>query len=417
MNWFAGELGPRLRAIFNTVSSTTVFDRETENSSVSEICKILLQSDVNVHLVKRIQTALRSALDACPKAGNRRKVLTQTTVKELVSILGAGQRNRKPQVALIVGLYGHGKTTTAVKLASYWKKKLGENDVTVVGTDTVRAGAADQLAQLCLGAGIRFSCETAPPKEGSLVIIDTPGCRGSFDELETLIGKFQPDQILCVVDAAMGQNAVAHVAAFGPKLSGLVVTKLDGAAKAGGALSAAALCGVPILYIGNGEHIEDFEPFDPQRFVGRLLGCVVSPLAATPTTTQSGTAVLNFGEMKQQLTAIRALGPMSSVMAQMGANAIPPPTAETDADNAARTKRYLVIMDSMTRQELASTDSLFRREPARIERLCRGTGLSRAVVMEFLNKYRKSAEVASAIQQHRQQITRSARNARKEARE
>merc|ERR1719505_386488 len=229
-------------------------------------------------------------------ATNKRKVIQKAVCGELVRLLTPDREPFKLQkgrtnVIMFVGLQGSGKTTTCTKLAYYYQKKGWKT--CLVCADTFRAGAFDQLKQNALKARIPYYGSYSEPdpsviaadgvskfkKENfEIIIVDTSGRHKQeeslFEEMLQVSNCVDPDNIIFVMDASIGQACEAQARAFKEKVNvaSIIITKLDGSAKGGGALSAVAGTQSPIIFIGTGEHIDDFEPFKTQPFISKLLG-------------------------------------------------------------------------------------------------------------------------------------------------
>src|SRR5213078_193514 len=255
------KLGDSLRAALRKIARSSYIDESLIKEIVRDIQRALIQADVNVQLALSITRELqRRALDEKPPPGmSPREHVVRIIYEELVKILGASREVPiQKQRILLVGLYGQGKTTSAGKLAKYFQKK--GLSVGLVAADVHRPAAYDQLKQLSEQINASFY-----------------GATGAKDatKIAKAGGKaVQADERLLVIDATVGQQAGPQAKAFHDAvgITGVIVTKLDGTAKGGGALSAVAEVKAPIVFIGVGEKIDDLEKFEPPRFISRLLG-------------------------------------------------------------------------------------------------------------------------------------------------
>jgi len=331
----------------------------------------------------------------------------------------------KPNVVMFVGLQGAGKTTTCTKYA-YWHKKKGFKPA-LVCADTFRAGAFDQLKQNATKAQIPFYGsyqETDPAiiaahgvdrfkeEKRDLIIVDTSGRHKQeeslFEEMRQVAAAVQPDHVIFVMDGSIGQAAFDQAKAFHESVDvgQVILTKLDGHAKGGGALSAVAATQSPITFIGTGEHMHEFEDFDTQKFVARLLGrgdwggFIDKVKDALPEEAQQEEllAKITKGEftlriMYDQFANIMKMGPMSQVMSMLPgfSNAIMPPGHEKESQ--ARMKKFMTIMDSMTDKELDNSSTKLLGEQSRLERWARGSGSSVLEVQLLLEEYKRLAKV------------------------
>lgn len=334
----------------------------------------------------------------------------------------------KPNVVMFVGLQGAGKTTTCTKYA-YWYKKKGFKPA-MVCADTFRAGAFDQLKQNATKAQIPFYGsyqETDPAviaaqgverfrQEGrDLVIVDTSGRHKQeetlFEEMRAVAAAVQPDHVIFVMDGSIGQAAFDQAKAFHDSVDvgQVILTKLDGHAKGGGALAATAATKSPITFIGTGEHMHEFESFETPKFVARLLGRgdwggfvdKVKDVLPDEAAQEELLSKISKGEftlriMYEQFSNIMKMGPMSQVMSMIPgfSNAIMPPGHEKE--NAARLKKFMTIMDSMTDKELDCGSTKILGEQSRIERWAQGSGTHPAEVQQLLEEYKRLAKLLSS---------------------
>jgi signal recognition particle subunit SRP54 len=330
---------------------------------------------------------------------------------------------------MFVGLQGSGKTTTCTKLAYYYQKKGWKT--CLVCADTFRAGAFDQLKQNATKARIPFygSYTESDPvliasegvekftNEGfEVIIVDTSGRHKNesslFEEMLAISNAVQPNLAIFVMDASIGQACEGQARAFKSKVDvgAVIVTKLDGHAKGGGALSAVAATESPIIFIGTGEHIDDFEQFKVKPFVQKLLGMgdieglidKVNELDLD--NNKELIEKLKHGEftlrdMYEQFTNIMKMGPFNQIL-----NMIPGFGAElakgaSEQDSMNKLKRLMTIMDSMSDFELDNREGakLFSKQPTRIARVARGSGVSQREVQELLAQYTKFAAVVKKM--------------------
>src|SRR3989338_839409 len=288
------KLGDSLKSTLSKITGAMFVDDKLINELVKDIQRALLQSDTNVQLVFSLTNKIKDrAKDTPPPGVTKREQIIKIVYEELTNFLGKEsheiQITKKPTQIMLVGLFGSGKTTTAGKLAKYYKKRGLK--IAVMQTDTWRPAAYDQLEQLAASVGVDFfgirtekdpvNIYLAFEKKFSnydVVIIDTAGrdalSEELIQELNNLNSTVKADERLLVISADIGQAAQSQAQAFHDtcRITGVIVTKLEGTAKGGGALSACAVTSAPIMFIGVGEKIDDLEVFYPQRFVGRLIG-------------------------------------------------------------------------------------------------------------------------------------------------
>jgi len=353
---------------------------------------------------------------------NRRMIIQRAVHEELISLLDPGVEPFKPErgrqnVVMFVGLQGAGKTTTVTKYAYHYKRKGWRP--ALVCADTFRAGAYDQLEQNALRCNIPFYGDpegTDPVKiaiEGvktfkeagmQLIIVDTSGRNmqeeGLFREMEEIRREINPDVVVLVMDGAMGQSAMEHAEAFKKSvdIGGIIITKLDDRnTKGGAALSAVVMTQSPIMFLGTGEFMDDFDEFDPKAFASQLLGIanfhkmfefVKENVKEGPTQEeikriQSGN--FTFRDFQKQMESVKDM-PISKFAGMMGLGNL-----LTEEDGKDKIKNMMVILDSMTNKELDDPSYLLdsKTKKSRIERIARGAGRSIAEVNELLTAFRQ----------------------------
>ncbi|KAL0251326.1 hypothetical protein GEMRC1_000539 [Eukaryota sp. GEM-RC1] len=331
---------------------------------------------------------------------------------------------------MFVGLQGSGNTTTCTKYAAYWKKKGWK--VALVCADTFRAGAFDQLKQNATRVGIPFYgsySETDPVKIAAdgvatfkkekfdIIIVDTSGRHKQevalFDEMEQVSRTVQPDDHIFILDASIGQSAYDQAVAFKERVAvgSVIITKLDGHAKGGGALSAVAATKAPITFIGTGEGFENFEVFKADSFVSRLLGygdieSFVRTIQESGLDTEETTEAFerltqgefSFRDLRDQFENLGKmnLSSMLSYIPGLG-NLIP---SGSEEDGKKRLHRFTVIMDSMTEKELDSPKLFEKQNPSaasRINRIAKGSGSTVKEVAQLVTEFKKLAKMGSKM--------------------
>lgn len=331
-------------------------------------------------------------------------------------------RKGRPNIIMFVGLQGSGKTTTCTKLARWYQARGFKS--CLVCADTFRAGAFDQLKQNATKAKIPYYgsyTETDPVKvsrEGvdkfkkekfEIIIVDTSGRHRQedalFEEMVQIQNAVKPDQTIMVLDSSIGQQAEAQSKAFkdAADFGAIVLTKTDGSAQGGGAISAVAATKTPIVFLGTGEHFIDLERFDPKRFVGRLLGMgdvqglvehVQSlKLDQKETMKHISEGVFTVRDLRDQLGNIMKMGPLSK-MAGMIPGLSQMTAGMDDEEGSNKLKRMIYICDSMNDRELDSDGKLFVSQPTRMTRIARGSGTSVREVEDVLTQHRMMAGMA-----------------------
>ncbi|EAT34712.1 AAEL013076-PA [Aedes aegypti] len=320
---------------------------------------------------------------------------------------------------------GSGKTTTCTKLAYHYQKKNWKS--CLVCADTFRAGAYDQIKQNATKARIPFygSYTEVDPvviaqdgvdmfkKEGfEFIIVDTSGRHKQeeslFEEMLAVATAVKPDNIIFVMDATIGQACEAQAKAFKEKvdIGSVIITKLDGHAKGGGALSAVAATNSPIIFIGTGEHIDDLEPFKTKPFISKLLGMgdieglidKVNELNLDDNEElidKIKHGQFTIRDMYEQFQNIMKMGPFSQIMGMIPGFSQDFMTKGGEQESMARIKRLMTMMDSMSDGELDNKDGakLFSKQPTRVIRVAQGSGVTEREVRDLISQYTKFAAV------------------------
>lgn len=409
-------LSSSLRDTLKKLARANRVDEKTLNEVVREIQRALLSADVNVALVQQLSKRIKERALKEELSGklNPRQHVINIVYQELVALLGEPISVRLTHHAVIlVGLQGSGKTTTTVKLARFFQKKGLK--VAVICADTFRPGAFDQLSQLCARIGVPFYGELenknaveitahgiAELKRYDVILVDTAG-RHALEsdlvlEMKAINEIANADERLLVLDSGIGQQASEQARAFNEAigLTGVIVTKLDGTAKGGGALSAVAEVGTGIAFIGTGETVDDFEKFEPDRFISRLLGMgdiktLVEMIEEEPPIEMEEAEAMLKGDftlkdMYKQMEAIGKMGPLAKIvqMLPLGSLGVDIPDAALQSTKESL-ERFRVVMDSMTDEELEHPRII---RSSRIKRIARGSGVPSDNVRELL-KYHK----------------------------
>jgi len=411
-------LGSSLYEALKKVFRASVVDEATVKELVHDVQKALLQADVNVKLVldisKRIEE--RALKEKVPPGISRREHVIKVVYEELTRFLGEKpapikMEPGKRRIIMLVGIQGSGKTTAAAKLARYFQKR-GLKPA-VICADTFRPGAYAQLQQLAnrinvplygdLKAKDPIKVVTEGLKqfgEKDMVIVDTSGRhkeeKDLIKEMKMLERSIKPDEVMLVIDGTIGQQALAQAKAFNEAtpIGSILVTKLDGSARGGGALSAVAATGAPIKFIGTGEKTEDVEAFVPSRFVGRLLGMgdletLLDKVREAEVTVpeKKAKAILSgkftLTDMYEQFEAMKGMGTFKKLM-----NLIPGMSYKIPDEmlNTAegRLEKWRVMIQSMTLDE-KDNPKIFNA--SRMKRVARGSGTSEKEVKELLKQY------------------------------
>ncbi len=413
-------LRENLRNAINKLVGASSVDEETVTSFVRDIQRALIQADVNVKLVLDISERVkRRALEEKPPPGiSRKDQIVKILYEELSLMLGQESKlelkRDKTNIIMMVGIQGSGKTSTVAKLARYLLKK--NQKVGVIAADTFRPGAVTQLRTLCESFGIEVyysESEKNPVKiciegkkyfEGKkdVVIIDTAGRhkeeKGLLEEMESIAREVKPDVNILVVDGTIGQQCYSQALAFHQvyPVGGIIVTKLDGASKGGGALAAVAATGAKILFITNGERIDDIEEFSPTRFVGRLLG-LGDIKALLEMVKQAEVEVdekrvkriiggkMTMNDLLYQLEQTKKLGSLRKIVEHLPG--ISGMVKGEDLEKLEeRISVYRSIIQSMTKEERENPEMI---NSSRIKRIALGSGRNDKDVRELLTRYKQ----------------------------
>jgi len=427
------DLGQSLRGTLDRLRGSSRIDEEDVDAIVKEIQRSMLGADVDVSLVMDLSDAIRErALEEEPPAGtSARDHVLRIVYEELVDLVGEStELPLEEQTILLAGLQGSGKTTTAAKMA-WWFSKKGLRPA-VVQTDTFRPGAYEQAKEMAERAEVEFYGDpdeddpVAIAREGleatadaDVHIVDTAGRHALEDdlieEIEAIDRAVEPDRRLLVLDAAIGQGAKEQAARFEDAIGidGVAITKLDGTAKGGGALTAVNETGSTIAFLGTGETVQDVERFEPSGFISRLLGMgdleqlterVERAMEETqaeeedwePEDLLSGEFTLN--DMRKQMNAMNKMGPLDQVMDMipgMGGglmDQLPDDAMDVTQD---RMVTFEVVMDSMTDAELENPRSI---GASQVRRIARGAGTDEDTVRELLDQHKMMAKTLKQFQ-------------------
>lgn len=412
-----GNLGKNLTKTMKKLAGMSIIDEEMVKEVVKDIQRAFIQADVNVKLVLKLSKTIenRSLNEEPPKGITAKEHVIRIVYEELVNLVGEKpaklEITAKPYKILFVGLQGSGKTTTISKLAKYLQKK-GFNPAVVV-TDTWRPAAYEQLKQLTEDMNVplygdpknKDALDLAKKglnefKKQDVIIVDTAGRHKEeqdlLDEMKQISRVVNPEEVVLVIDGTIGQQAREQALAFSEttKIGSIIITKLDGSAKGGGALSAVAEIGAPIKFVGTGEKLDDFEAFDPERFISRLLGMgdirtllekaeEIEEEVDVESMEAMLTGKFTLKDMYSQFEMMNKMGPMQQVMNMipgMGGK-LPKNASEVTEEKLGR---YKIIMDSMTDYELNHPEVI---KQSRVKRISRGSGVRNEDVKELMKYY------------------------------
>jgi signal recognition particle subunit SRP54 len=427
-----------LRSALKKIVGASDINEELIDALCKDVQRALLQSDVNVRLVLSITQNLkeRSLKEQPPKGLSRKDHIVTILYAELAKMLGySGEiktidksqseedhsvatsffKPGKQNVVLMLGIQGSGKTTVTAKM-SRWLTKHGYR-VGVVGADTWRPGALTQLKMNCSKINVEVYGEEDSkdavgiarnglahfkPQNLDVVIIDTAGRHkeeeGLLQEMNEMYKVATPDLVLLVIDGTIGQGAFKQAEAFhkAAPVGGIIITKLDGTAKGGGALAASSATGAKVMFIGTGERIDDLEQFSPTRFVGRLLGMgdikalleMAKGLEMQADESQVKRVMsgkMTIEDFYAQMEQVSKMGFRNVLDSMPGLSGM---VAEDKLDAMqARMEKWRFIIQSMTKEEKKDPDIINDSRRRRIERGC---GMAPGEVKEMIKQYNNS---------------------------
>ncbi len=419
------KLGNSLKATLEKIAKSVFVDEKLINELVRDVQRALLQSDVNVKMVFELTNGIKKRIkdEKTPSGLTKKEHLVHIVYEELVKFIGEkGNKitvDKAPFKIMLVGLFGSGKTTTSAKLARFFQKRAFR--VAMIQLDVWRPAAFKQSKQLGEKIGVDvFGIEKEKDpvkiykqyeddlKKYDVVIVDTAGRDALspelIEELNDINKAVRPDERLLVISADIGQAAQKQAEAFhdSVKITGVMITKLDGTAKGGGALIACAVTKAPVKFIGVGEKINDLEEFNPEGFVSRLLGMgdlemllekardAISEEDAEDMGRKFLKGEFNLIDLYEQMMAMRKMGPLSKIMELIpGMGQVKMPKEMLDVQEE-RLDKWKFAMQSMTKEELEDPEKISGQ---RIDRIAKGSGQSPKVIRELVKQYRQSKKL------------------------
>lgn len=428
-----GNLSDRLAETFKNLRTKGKLSAADVDGTVREIRRALLDADVALDVVKDFTGKVRERAlgDEVNGALNPAQQVVQIVNEELVEILGGSQRRlefakKPPTIIMLAGLQGAGKTTLAGKLAK-WLAKDGHTPV-LVAADLQRPNAVTQLQVVGQQAGVpvyapepgngvgdpvrvaKDGVKFAQQKLHDIVIVDTAGRLGVDAELMKQAANIRkaidPDEVLFVIDAMIGQDAVATAKAFqaGVDFTGVVLTKLDGDARGGAALSVASMTGRPIIFASTGEGLDDFEPFHPDRMASRILdlGDILTLIEqaqnafdeeeARKVAEKFATDTFTLDDFLGQMQQLRNMGSIKKMIGMLpGAGAMKDQLENFDEREIVRTE---AIIQSMTKAERVQPKLL---NGSRRLRIARGSGSTVTEVNQLVQRFEQAAKMMKTV--------------------
>jgi len=426
-------LGEVLKKATDKIANAIFLDKNLVDTIVRDLQRALIEADVNVLLVKQISEKIKkAALDERIKEIDKKEHIIKLLHDELLNILGEHKQLKletKQNKIMLLGLYGAGKTTTIAKLGNYFAKR--GNRVALVGLDVHRPAAKEQLLQLAqrnkltafvdmeetnaLKTWKKFKPEL---KNYNLVLIDTAG-RHNLDEelvkeIKSLGKEIEPTETILVMPADIGQAAKQQAQDFQKALniSGVIITRMDSTAKAGGALTACAETKAPVYFIATGEKINDIEEFNPTAFLSRLLGMgdlqtliekihsITGEKEAEEMQKKLEEGKISLEDVVEQVKSMNSMGgfdKIKSMIPGLGNAKIPENLLESQEQKVAKWEH---ILKSMTKEERENPDILEDKKTgtSRINRISAGAGVNNSDIKALLKQYKMLSEMIKSGQ-------------------
>jgi len=412
-------LSQRLNSIFTALKRKGKLSEKDLEEGLREVRRALLEADVHYKVVKRFVDEVRAKAlgQAITESLNPGQQIVKIVRDELTSLMGKQRAelstSQRPAVWMVVGLQGSGKTTTVGKLAKHYSRQ--SKRLLLAGTDVRRPAAIEQLKQLGSQLNVpvyaegKTSLEIAQGSQSQakqqiadILLIDTAG-RLQIDEelmneLVEMKAKLNPSEILLVADAMTGQQAVAIAEAFNARLglTGIILTKMDGDARGGAALSMVEVTGKPIVFLGVGEKLDDLEAFHPDRLAQRILGMgdVLSLIEEVEKKIDTKRAEefakklekerFTLEDFQEQLEQVRSLGPLDKLLEKLPGMGNLKGQVQIDERELTRVQ---AIIHSMTPQERRHPEML---NASRKKRIARGSGTQVSDINRLLKRFEEA---------------------------
>lgn len=403
-------LGESLRKAMDKIQGAGAIDKEVVKEATKEMQRALIASNIDVTTVLALSKKIEEkAFTEPPKGITQREHIVKVTYDALVEMLGGKVAPENPKKILLCGLFGSGKTTAAGKLALYYKKR--GHKVGVIAADTFRPAAFEQLQTNAKMAEAKFfgiKEEKDPSiivkkglvelKECDIIICDSAGRSGLDEELveeiKSIDKTFNSEEKWLVLGADIGNLAKKQAQSFHKAVgvNGVIITKMDGSSKGGGALVACNETGASVYFISTGEKQSEFESFDANRYLSRIMGYgdlqgLLEKVKESDMENFDAEAMLrgdiNFKTFYAQLKATKKMGPLNKVADMLGLGMkLPKEFMESGQE---KMEDFGVIIDSMTEKERVNPDLMNR---GRVERIAKGSGKSVNEVRELIKQFK-----------------------------
>ncbi len=413
------KIGSTIQGIMSKVANAIFIDKKLIDEICKELQRALLSADVDIALVQILTDKIKKKAEEKVKGIEKKEHIISLIHDELVNILGEAKYELKFEKGnqakvMLLGLYGCGKTTTIAKLAFYYKKRGFK--VAMLGLDVHRPAAPEQLEQLAAKVGVNCFINKQEKdaqkiwnqykdelKNFDIVFIDTAG-RDAIDaslikEIKDLYRQIEPEYCILAMAADIGKTAKKQAQEFKKacRINGVIVTRMDGTAKGGGVLVSCTETSAPVIFLGNGEKIQDLETFDPTAFVSRLLGMgdLESLLEKAKSAIEEkdkkkiekrleeGKFTLN--DMYDQIKAMQNMGPLSKIAELIpGMGKMKLPEGMLDVQES-KLKRWKYAIDSMTLDERENPEKL---TSSRIARISKGSNVPTNEIREMIKQHK-----------------------------
>lgn len=425
------KLGDTLKRALNKIASSVFIDKKIIDDIAKELQRSLLEADVDTKTTNELIEKIRKKANENIKGLEKKEQLIKLIHDELVEILGKEEhqitidKKKKPFKIMLLGLYGCGKTTTAAKLGFYYSKRGMKT--CLVGLDVHRPAAPEQLEQLALKAKLPYFIDKEEKvanliwkkfenkiKQHDLVIIDTAGrdvlSTSLIHEITSLYHEIQPDLIILVMPADIGKAAASQAQGFKKAcpINGVIVTRLDGTAKGGGALVSCAETNSHVLFVGTGEKLQDIETFDPSSFVSRLLGMgdiksllekakmAIEEKEQAKIKSRLEEGKFTLSDLYDQIKAMQKIGPLDQIASMIpGLGGVKTKMPDMLNVQESKMKRWKFAIDSMTPDERENPETL---NSNRIARISKGSNVPTNEIRELIKQHKMMKELITSSQ-------------------
>jgi signal recognition particle subunit SRP54 len=421
-------IGNALKKGIEKISSAIFVDQALIDSIIKDLQRALIMADVNVALVKELSEKIRAESQKNIKSIEKKEQIIKLLNDEITNIIGKEKKElvlEKKESLLFVGLYGVGKTTTISKVGTYYKKR--GRKVAFLGLDVHRPAAPEQLEQLGKKTEIPVFIdkeEKNPIKifekykkeldKYDLVLIDSAGRdaleKSLIKEIEEISKKIKPTRTILIIAADIGQSAKKQVEEFKKacNIDGVIITRMDSSAKAGGALTACAETNAPVYFIGTGEKPSELEQFNPKSFVSRILGMgdletllekVQSAMdekkqnKIKKSLQEGNLTLLDIYEQLESMQSIGSFKKITELIPGLNKAKIPEELMENQEH---KLKHWKNAINSMTKKEIENPEIL-EKQTSRISRIAKGSGTSTTEIRQLLKQYKMIKELSGSV--------------------